>query len=102
MNVICNKHDPALRIDYCTTEKYFCIIVDGPPGPAPPNEAAFIEWYYQIPYGVVGPESHITGKMTFSASADYINNWYNGSNYATSGPAGLGIPMFVQPSHNEI
>jgi hypothetical protein len=76
-----------------------CIIVDGP---LTPVDDAFIEWYYQIPYNVVGAESHITGKLTFSASAAYIKHWYNGTSYFNSGPAGVGIPMFVQPSHNQI
>jgi hypothetical protein len=39
--------------------------------------------------------------LTFSASAEYIKHWFTG-NYSNSGPAGVGIPMFVQPSHNQI
>jgi hypothetical protein len=75
-----------------------CLIVGGP---TPVIEDAFIEWYYQIPYGIVGGNIHLTGKMTFSASAAYIKHWSNdGTAYV--GPSNSGVPMFVQPSYNQI
>ena len=76
-----------------------CLIVGGPPFPV--TEDAFIEWYYQIPYGVVEDDLHLTGKMTFSASAAYINFW-SGGGVTYIGPSGSGVPMFVQPSHNQV
>jgi hypothetical protein len=75
-----------------------CLIVAGPA--APVTEDAFIEWYYQIQYGVVGGDIYLTGKMTFSASAAYINFW-SGGGVTYNGPSGSGVPMFVQPSHNQ-
>jgi hypothetical protein len=65
----------------------------------PISESAFIEWYYYIEYGVTEEKKFLTGKMTFSASATYIDNMVN--TYGALGPNGLGIPLFVQPSHNQ-
>ena len=63
------------------------------------DEDAFIEWFYHIPITSVCSESFISGKFTFSASATYIRNIHG--TYGFGGPLGHGIPMFVQPSHNQ-
>jgi hypothetical protein len=97
--VVCNPITGVPKLDYCPVQRYICLIVAGP---SPVTEDAFIEWYYQIPYGVVAGIFHLTGKMTFSASAAYIKHWSNdGANYV-GGPSNFGVPMFVQPSHNQI
>jgi hypothetical protein len=88
-------------LEYCDTPaSYLCVITGGQ---AQPNEDAFIEWFYHMELeeiNVALSKSFITGKFTFSASAAYINYWWTlNSNY--TGPFGVGIPMFVQPSHNQ-
>jgi hypothetical protein len=73
-----------------------CLITTG----ANTKNDAFIEIYYYIKYAVIAGEQYITGKMTFSASAEYIGYWFNAVG-SWGGPNGYGIPMFVQPSHNQ-
>ena len=92
---------PAVRLDYCNSPaSYLCVITAGP---QPVQEDAFIEWFYHIPVETVGALSFITGKFTFSASAEYIRHCSgNGNDYANPNGLGLGVPMFVQPSHNQI
>jgi hypothetical protein len=90
-------------LDYCDPNfpaSYLCVITGGV---ANPQEDAFIEWFYHIEVEQVtgAARSFITGKFTFSASAAYINHWWKQSSSYT-GPFGpTGIPMFVQPSHNQ-
>jgi hypothetical protein len=74
---------------------YLCVITGDNTGG--PKEDAFIEWFYHVPYAGTGV---FTGKFTFSASAAYLRHWFGQSNY--NGPLGIGIPMFVQPSHNQL
>ena len=96
---VCTQHSTGL--EYCETPaSYLCVITDGI---ADPKEDAFIEWFYHIEVEhvtVAGAKSFITGKFTFSASAAYINYWWKQSSSYT-GRIGTGIPMFVQPSHNQ-
>ena len=97
---VCQPIIGAPKLNYCADSKYMCLIVGGP---SPVTEDAFIEWYYQIPYGLVGSNFHLTGKMTFSASAAYIKYWSSdGTAYAGPSITGSGVPMFVQPSHNQV
>jgi hypothetical protein len=92
---ICRKQTQGLF--YCNLAQYDCTIT-GLTLTTLPNEDAFIEWYYHISYGVPAPVYFLTGKMSFSASATYINNMFN--QYGAGGPGGLGIPMFVQSNFN--
>jgi hypothetical protein len=99
VSTVCNGYIGVPKLNYCPDSKYICLIVGGP---SPVTEDAFIEWYYQIPYGVTAGDLHLTGKMTFSASAAYIKFWSNdGADYVGASPGGFGVPMFVQPSHNQ-
>jgi hypothetical protein len=100
---VCQQHffpPPIAQINlsyYNLPADYLCVIIDGPD----PVNDAFIEWFYHVPITSAATSSFITGKFTFSASAAYIKHWYDamGGNY--NGQLGNGIPMFVQPSHNQ-
>jgi hypothetical protein len=100
---VCQQHTtPVVNLEYCDIgpTSYLCVITGGPPSV---TEDAFIEWFYFFAVNNVAT-SYMSGKFTFSASAEYIRQWSgNGSNY-TNSPSGnaVGIPMFVQPSHNQI
>ena len=94
-----------MNLDFCiaagTPASYLCVITGGP---SPVVEDAFIEWFYFFAVTNVAATSYMSGKFTFSASAEYISRWSgNGGDY-TNSPSGnnVGIPMFVQPSHNQI
>jgi hypothetical protein len=80
---------------FCDSERYFCVISNGI---GPPFDDAFVEWYYTVDVFPAAPY-YVTGKLTFSAPAAYIEHWYNHTP-AWGGPAGIGIPMFCQSNHN--
>ena len=102
---VCQQHNlipPAVNLDFCDVgpASYLCVITGGP---SPVTEDAFIEWFYF--FDVYNPStSYMSGKFTFSASAEYIKFWSSDGGDYTNSPSGsgVGIPMFVQPSHNQI
>jgi hypothetical protein len=92
---VCKPQNGTLKV--CTQERYYCFITNGP---LPPNEDAFIEWFYLYEHGNPAPGA-FTGKMSWSANNTYLQTFFVGSTgpgYA--GPNGNGIPMWVQSNHN--
>jgi hypothetical protein len=83
---------------FCDDERYFCVISNGSII-TPPFDDAFVEWYYTVQTNTIAP-GYVTGKLTFSAPAAYIEYWYNQGATGYNGPAMLGIPMFCQSNHN--
>ena len=75
--------------------RYYCCIIGGP---APPKDDAFIEWFYYIETSNVA-QSWVTGKFTFMANKEYIQNTWN--NFGYVGPIGTGIPLFDPSNHNQ-
>jgi hypothetical protein len=96
-SAVCQTQSAGLR--FCDDERYFCVITNGNFA-GPPFDDAFVEWYYTVDTNTIAP-SYVTGKLTFSAPAAYIEYWYtvNGNQYLGPGAFG-GIPMFCQSNHN--
>jgi hypothetical protein len=102
---VCQQQtSPVVLLEYCSAGRvptsYLCVITGGP---SPVTEDAFIEWFYYFEVNNTAT-SYMSGKFTFSASAEYIKFWsHDGVDYTNSpSGSGVGIPMFVQPSHNQI
>jgi hypothetical protein len=101
-NEVC-KPQTGVKLDYCYNglvtpfSRYFCCIIGGPGGP--PFSDAFIEWFYYIKVSEVA-DSYVTGKFTFMANKDYIENVHTTLGFGYNGPQGNGIPLFNPSNHN--